>query len=73
MVDDPKSDHLIHWLDKGNGFIITCVSTFSEEVLPNYYKHNKYTSFIRQLNIHDFYKSNRQPTKLDINHIYNHP
>ena len=39
-----------------NIFFVKNVCIFTEKILPKYYKHNNYSSFIRQLNMYDFHK-----------------
>ena len=43
---DPK---YVEWDDAGEVFWVANPGTFSREVLPVYFKHNKYMSFVRNL------------------------
>lgn len=56
MVDDPKTDDVIRWTPDGDTFVVPNVSRFSEEVLPRFFKHNRFSSFVRQLNMYGFHK-----------------
>lgn len=38
------------WSEKGDTVLIKDVKQFSEKVIPTAYKHNNFTSFVRQLN-----------------------
>lgn len=49
IVSDPATDYCIHWLPCGTHFYISDKSKFADEVLPIYYKHTKFPSFIRRL------------------------
>ncbi|KAK4875133.1 hypothetical protein RN001_011555 [Aquatica leii] len=57
MVNDPKTDNLICWGKDGTTFIIRNEIDFLCVMLPMYYKHNKMSSFIRQLNMYGFRKT----------------
>ncbi|KAF9082639.1 stress-responsive transcription factor hsf1 [Mortierella sp. AD031] len=56
MVGNPASNDLIRWSDDGDSFIVTDQVRFAKEVLPKFFKHNLFTSFVRQLNMYDFHK-----------------
>uniref|UniRef100_A0A5B7A7E5 Heat stress transcription factor n=1 Tax=Davidia involucrata TaxID=16924 RepID=A0A5B7A7E5_DAVIN len=56
MVSDQSTDALISWSSTNNSFVIWDESKFSSELLPKYFKHNNFSSFIRQLNIYGFRK-----------------
>ncbi|KAK7358214.1 hypothetical protein VNO77_00139 [Canavalia gladiata] len=56
MVEDHNSDSIIRWNDGGDSFIISDITQFSVTLLPSYFKHNNFSSFIRQLNIYGFRK-----------------
>lgn len=46
----------IKWNEQGTTFIVTNQDKFAREVLPKYFKHSNFTSFIRQLNMYGFHK-----------------
>jgi len=56
MLLDPEFTDIIGWSESGNTFIVYKPTEFSQQVLPKYFKHSNFSSFIRQLNLYDFHK-----------------
>ncbi|KAF8947493.1 stress-responsive transcription factor hsf1 [Haplosporangium gracile] len=56
MVGDEASNNLIKWSDDGHSFIVVKHVEFAKEVLPKFFKHNNFSSFVRQLNMYGFHK-----------------
>lgn len=56
LVDDETIDHVISWNDDGSTFIVWNTMAFARDLLPKYFKHNNFTSFLRQLNTYGFRK-----------------
>ena len=55
-MNDPKCDHLIRWSPNGASFLVLDEDEFSKALIPDLFKHNNYTSFVRQLNMYGFHK-----------------
>ncbi|KAM2624529.1 hypothetical protein TB1_031495 [Malus domestica] len=56
LVDDPSVDDLISWSEDGSAFIVWRPAEFARDLLPKYFKHNNFSSFVRQLNTYGFRK-----------------
>lgn len=56
LVDDPLTDHVVSWGDDETTFVVWRPPEFARELLPNYFKHNNFSSFVRQLNTYGFKK-----------------
>ncbi|KAI8358192.1 HSF-type DNA-binding-domain-containing protein [Mortierella sp. GBAus27b] len=56
MVSEPGSNNLIKWSDDGQSFVVVNHVEFAKEVLPKFFKHNNFSSFVRQLNMYGFHK-----------------
>lgn len=56
IVDDPLTDHIISWGRGGISFIVWDPKAFSANLLPRFFKHNNFSSFIRQLNTYVSFK-----------------
>ncbi|KAJ0808436.1 putative transcription factor HSF-type-DNA-binding family [Helianthus annuus] len=50
MVNDQTIDHIICWSRGGQSFVVLDPHAFSTNLLPRYFKHNNFSSFVRQLN-----------------------
>ncbi|KAA1470262.1 hypothetical protein DENSPDRAFT_679744 [Dentipellis sp. KUC8613] len=61
MINDPKSAHFIAWTELGTSFVVSNVGEFSRSILGSHFKHNNFSSFVRQLNMYGFHKINRTP------------
>ncbi|KAF5734831.1 heat stress transcription factor B-2b [Tripterygium wilfordii] len=56
LVDDPSVDDMISWNEDGSTFIVWRPAEFARDLLPKYFKHNNFSSFVRQLNTYGFRK-----------------
>ena len=56
ILEDKNNEKIIHWGNDGKYFIIENLYDFTEKILPKYYNHSNYASFVRQLNKYNFHK-----------------
>ncbi|CAN0902927.1 Heat stress transcription factor B-2a [Linum grandiflorum] len=55
LVDDSTIDDVISWNGDGSSFVVWDTTVFARDILPKHFKHNNFSSFVRQLNT---YKQN---------------
>ncbi|KAL0552897.1 hypothetical protein IC582_012030 [Cucumis melo] len=56
MVEDPETDPVVSWSETRKSFIVWDSHQLSKFLLPKYFKHSNFSSFIRQLNTYGFRK-----------------
>ncbi|GFH47123.1 hypothetical protein CTEN210_03598 [Chaetoceros tenuissimus] len=65
MIDscDPT---IASWSDSGDSFAVKDPDTFAKNIIPQFFKHNNFKSFVRQLNVYGFRKIKNEPIKISI-------
>ncbi|KAL4490404.1 hypothetical protein ABPG72_002614 [Tetrahymena utriculariae] len=62
MLEQQDHKDIVCWSEDGKSFLIKKHNEFRDQVLPQYFKHNNYSSFVRQLNMYDFHKVRNEST-----------
>jgi hypothetical protein len=57
ILSDINYNSIIHWDAAGKKIIITNPNDLCQKILPKFYKHHNFSSFVRQLNMYGFHKS----------------
>ena len=65
VLEAAEYSKYISWSKNGNSFIIFDQNLFSQVVLPKFFKHSHFTSFVRQLNMYGF----RKLTNLTLSYV----
>lgn len=61
MINESNSD-IVEWKSDGSSFFVKNQEKFAELVIPMYFKHNNFSSFVRQLNFYGFRKVRQSKT-----------
>ncbi|KAI3740795.1 hypothetical protein L2E82_31269 [Cichorium intybus] len=69
MVDDKATDSIISWGSSSITFIISDEPRFISEILPCYFKNNRFDTFTYQLNIYGFKKKEWNPLEFEHKHF----
>lgn len=70
MVEEEQRGGLIGWAAEEGGFAVRQVGLFTTTLLPRYFKHKNYASFLRQLNMYNFTKLRTDDESLQ---LFHHP
>ncbi|CAD8095333.1 unnamed protein product [Paramecium primaurelia] len=60
ILEDINNSSIITWAPQGDAFIVLNPELLEQQILPQHFKHNHFTSFLRQLNMYDFQKIRNQ-------------
>ena len=70
MVSDPSTDHIVRWSDDGSSFLVLDEFAFAKQLLPVYFRHKNFSSFVRQLNFYNFHKRQQDGKYTRLQHPY---
>ena len=68
MVEFCHNNHpdITHWSDDGLKFIVKDSDRLGSQIIPQYFRHSKYSSFFRQLNFYGFTKKSLHSSNINL-------
>jgi hypothetical protein len=69
IVSDPANANIVCWNDAGDEFIVKDEHQFSTEVLKDHFRHQNFSSFVRQLNFYGFRKRSTSSHHSHFKHV----
>ena len=63
ILSKEEYSEIIHWSQNGSYIIISNAHLLEQKILPIYFNHQNYSSFVRQLNMYNFHKIRTDPDK----------
>jgi hypothetical protein len=70
IFNTPEYQDICSWGPNGDTINIKKIEQFSKQILPKYFKHSNFQSFVRQLNMYDFHKTVQDPSHGEFQHQY---
>ena len=63
ILEKEEYSKIIHWSKNGSYIVIENIHSLAKKILPIYFNHQNYSSFVRQLNTYNFHKLRAAPGK----------
>ena len=70
LVSNQDHKNIIGWVRDGAAFEVRCPKLFETEILPKFFRHSRFQSFVRQLNFYAFKKISRERSSWVYSHEY---
>jgi len=70
ILTEKEYSQYIHWSQDGLSVIISDQTNLTKKVLPKFYNHHNYASFVRQLNMYNFHKVRTDPKSNEQKYVH---
>ena len=70
ILNENEYNPYIHWSQDGQSIIISDSNGLTKKVLPKFYNHHNFASFVRQLNMYNFHKIRTDPKSGEIKYFH---